>query len=101
MEQLCEHRTQGIKTRKASGLYGGTGEKSGALIRNTMEIRRASKKAGVHRKKQKLLSDTRKTRSSLREDGGIEGNTRKSWRNTRKKGENPFFGGANHNHLTL
>ena len=86
MEQLCKHRTQGIRTRKASCLSGGTGEKSGALIRNTMEIRRASKKAGVHRKKQKLLSDTRKTRSSLREDGGIEGNTRKSWRNTRKKG---------------
>jgi len=86
MEQLCKHRTQGIRTRKASCLSGGTGEKSGALIRNTMEIRRASKKAGVHRKKQKVLSDTRKTRSSLREDGGIEGNTRKSWRNTRKKG---------------
>ena len=51
-----------------------------------MEIRRASKKAGVHRKKQKLLSDTRKTRSSLGKVGGIEGNTRKSWRNTRKKG---------------
>ena len=86
MEQLCKHRTQGIKTRKALGLSGGTGEKSGALIRNTMEIRRASKKAGVHRKKQKVLSDTRKTRSSLGKVGGIEGNTRKRWRSTRKKG---------------
>ena len=65
-------------------------EKSGALIRNTMEIRRASKKAGVHRKKQKVLSDTRKTRSSLGKVGGIEGNTRKSWRNTRKKGRTDF-----------
>ena len=80
MEQLCEHRTQGIRTRKASCLSGGTGGKSGVLIKNTMEIRRTSKKAGVHRKKQKLLSDTRKTRSSLREDGGIEGNTRKKGR---------------------
>ena len=80
MEQLCKHRTQGIKTRKALGLSGGAGRKTGALIRNTMEIRRTSKKAGVHRKKQKLLSDTRKTRSSLREDGGIEGNTRKKGR---------------------
>lgn len=86
MEQLCKHRTQGIRTRKASCLSGGTGEKSGALIRNTMEIRRASKKAGVHRKKQKVLSDTRKTRSSLGKVGGIEGNTRKRWRSTRKKG---------------
>ena len=86
MEQLCKHRTQGIRTRKASCLSGGTGEKTGALIRNTMEIRRASKKAGVHRKKQKVLSDTRKTRSSLGKVGGIEGNTRTRWRNTRKKG---------------
>ena len=90
MEQLCKHRTQGIRTRKASGLSGGAGRKTGALIRNTMEIRRASKKAGVHRKKQKVLSDTRKTRSSLGKVGGIEGNTRKSWRSTRKKGRAPI-----------
>ena len=90
MEQLCKHRTQGIRTRKASGLSGGAGRKTGALIRNTMEIRRASKKAGVHRKKQKLLSDTRKTRSSLGKAGGIGGNTRKSWRSTRKKGRAPI-----------
>ena len=77
MEQLCEHRTQGIKTRKASGLSDGTGGKSGVLIRNTMEIRSAYKKTGVHRKKQKLLNDTRKTRSSLGKASGIEGNTRK------------------------
>ncbi len=61
-------------------MSGGAGRKTGALIRNTMEIRRASKKAGVHRKKQKLLSDTRKTRSSLGKVGGIEGNTRKKGR---------------------
>lgn len=91
MEQLCKHRTQGIKTRKALGLSGGAGRKTGALIRNTMEIRRASKKAGVHRKKQKVLSDTRKTRSSLGKVGGIEGNTRKRWRSTRKKGRTEIF----------
>ena len=76
MEQLCEHRTQGIKTRKASGLSDGTGGKSGVLI----------KKTGVHRKKQKLLNDTRKTRSSLGKASGIEGNTRKRWRSTRLSG---------------
>ena len=81
MEQLCKHRTQGIRTRKASCLSGGTGEKSGALIRNTMEIRRASKKAGVHRKKQKLLSDTRKQEVlweklvELKETPGKDGET--------------------------
>ena len=94
MEQLCKHRTQGIKTRKALGLSGGAGRKTGALIRNTMEIRRASKKAGVHRKKQKVLSDTRKTRSSLGKVGGIEGNTRKRWRSTRKKGRTDVFDGC-------
>lgn len=30
------------------------------------------------------MSGTRKTRSSLRKDGKIEGNTRKRWSNTRK-----------------
>lgn len=80
MEQLCEHRTQGIKNRKASGLSGGAGGKTGVFIRNTMEMRRVSKKTGAHRKKQKLLSDTGKTRSSLGKVGGIEGNTRKKGR---------------------
>lgn len=90
MEQLCEHRTQGIKNRKASGLSGGAGGKTGVFIRNTMEIRRASKKAGVHRKKQKLLSDTRKQEVlweklvELKETPGKDGET------PEKRGE-PIF----------
>ena len=55
-------------------------------------MRRASKKSGVHRKKHKLLSDTRKTSSSLGKAGGIEGNTRKRWRSTRKKGRTDIQG---------
>ena len=86
MEQLCERRTQGIRTRKASGLSGGTGGETGVSSRNTRGMRRASKKSGVHRKNKKLLYDTREISSSSGKAGGIEGNTRKSWRNTRKKG---------------
>ena len=70
-----------VELKETPGKAGETPEKRGEPI----EIRRASKKAGVHRKKQKLLSDTRKTRSSLGKVGGIEGNIRKRWRNTRKK----------------
>ena len=73
--------------KRGEPYLGGAGGKTGALIRNTMEIRRASKKAGVHRKKQKLLNDTRERRSSSRKAGGIEENTKKRWSNTRKRGE--------------
>lgn len=78
MEQLCKHRTQGIKTRKASCLSGVTGGKTGVSNRNTRGRRRASKKSGVHRKNKELLYDTREMRSSLGKAGGMEENTRKS-----------------------
>lgn len=86
MEQLCEHRTQGIRTRKAPGLSGVTGGKTGVSSRNTRERKRTSIKAGVHQKNKKLLYDTREIRSSSGKAGGIGENTRTRWRNTRKNG---------------
>ena len=73
-----------VELKETPGKDGEAPEKRGEP-RNTKKMRRASIKAGVHQKNKKLLYDTREIRSSSEKAGGIEGNTRKSWRNTRKK----------------